>query len=81
MGNPPETGHHRHMNRPADKEHLDELLDAALDGTFPASDPTSSFTCDTEKPPLREAARPDLPGWTCPPNLPEAEGPSVTGSQ
>jgi hypothetical protein len=33
-----------------DNDHLDELLDAALAGTFPASDPTSSFVCEQEPP-------------------------------
>ena len=42
-----------------DKDHLNDLLDSALAGTFPASDPTSSFVCERERPPLEEAARPD----------------------
>jgi hypothetical protein len=42
-----------------DNDHLDELLDAALAGTFPASDPTSSFVCEQEPPPSgRPAAAP-----------------------
>ncbi len=31
------------MNGSRDKEHLDDLLDKALAGTFPASDPVSSL--------------------------------------
>ena len=42
-----------------EKEHLNELLDAALAGTFPASDPTSSFVCETERPPLGVAGAQD----------------------
>jgi hypothetical protein len=37
-----------------EKGHLDDLLDAALAGTFPASDPTSSFVCERERPPSAE---------------------------
>ena len=50
MGNSPGTAQDDGMNRPADKHHLDELLDAALAGTFPASDPTSSFVSERERP-------------------------------
>lgn len=32
-------GHAREQEREAAKRHLDEKLDEALDGTFPASDP------------------------------------------
>jgi hypothetical protein len=39
-----------------DKDHLDDLLDSALAGTFPASDPTSSFVCEREPPPRKEGA-------------------------
>jgi hypothetical protein len=31
-------------------DHLNDLLDDALAGTFPASDPTSSFVCERERP-------------------------------
>lgn len=31
------------MNRPADQTHLEDLLDEALAGTFPASDPVSGL--------------------------------------
>jgi hypothetical protein len=31
-------------------DHLDDLLDDALAGTFPASDPTSSFVSERERP-------------------------------
>ena len=43
------------MGKLPEKEHLNDLLDAALAGTFPASDPTSSFVCERERPPLEEA--------------------------
>jgi hypothetical protein len=33
-----------------DPDHLNDLLDDALAGTFPASDPTSSFVCERERP-------------------------------
>ena len=32
------------------KDHLDELLDAALAGTFPASDPVSSLSAPRRRP-------------------------------
>jgi hypothetical protein len=43
------------VNRPTDKIHLDELLDAALAGTFPASDPVSGLMHDRTKPPSENA--------------------------
>ena len=42
-----------------EKDHLNDLLDAALAGTFPASDPTSSFVSERERRPLRETAAQD----------------------
>jgi hypothetical protein len=42
-----------------EKGHLDDLLDAALAGTFPASDPTSSFVCERERPPSAETSSQD----------------------
>ena len=50
MGNWPGTGHHGPVGGLPEKEHLNDLLDAALAGTFPASDPTSSFVCERERP-------------------------------
>ena len=44
------------MGRLPDKDHLDDLLDSALAGTFPASDPTSSFVCERESPQRKEGA-------------------------
>jgi hypothetical protein len=44
-----------------DNDHLDELLDAALAGTFPASDPTSSFVCEQEPPPPGRPVEDDRP--------------------
>jgi len=44
------------MQRLPDKRHLEELLDAALAGTFPASDPVSSFVSECEPTPLEESA-------------------------
>ena len=55
MGNPPCTTQDASMGKLPEKEHLNDLLDAALAGTFPASDPTSSFVCERERPPLEEA--------------------------
>ena len=42
------------MGKLPESDHLDDLLDAALAGTFPASDPTSSFVCERERPPSVE---------------------------
>ena len=36
----------------AAQEHLDDLLDAALAGTFPASDPVSHLVEEAKGPPL-----------------------------
>jgi hypothetical protein len=47
----------RRVGKLPEKDHLDDLLDDALAGTFPASDPTSSFVCERERP-LPEAAAP-----------------------
>lgn len=43
------------VNRPTDKMHLEELLDAALAGTFPASDPVSGLVSERTPTPLPEA--------------------------
>jgi hypothetical protein len=63
----PKTAHDRLMNTPAGKDgkhwrqpepplpaHVDELLDAALADTFPASDPVSGLTASV---PVRRPAR------------------------
>jgi hypothetical protein len=42
------------------KEHLDEKLDEALRGTFPASDPIE-LTAETEPPPARDEDAPAHP--------------------
>jgi len=47
---------------PEERDHLDDLLDAALAGTFPASDPTSSFVCEGERPKCPQPAPPDSEG-------------------
>jgi hypothetical protein len=57
LGNMPKTAHDGPMNtptgkdakpgprpRPRSQEHVDDLLDAALADTFPASDPVSGLT-------------------------------------
>jgi hypothetical protein len=44
------------MARQPEKDHLDDMLDAALAGTFPASDPTSSFVFERERPALAQHA-------------------------
>jgi hypothetical protein len=42
-----------------ERNHLDDLLDAALAATFPASDPVSTLACETKDP---EPATPaDIP--------------------
>ena len=56
MGKRRKTAHDRDMQRLPDKHHLEELLDAALAGTFPASDPVSSFVSEREPPPLEQSA-------------------------
>lgn len=56
MGKRRKTAHDRAMQRLPDKRHLEELLDAALAGTFPASDPVSSFVSEREPPTLEEPA-------------------------
>ena len=56
MGKRRKTAHDRAMRRLPDKRHLEELLDAALAGTFPASDPVSSFVSEREPPTLEEPA-------------------------
>ena len=43
MGNLPKRVHNQTMGGCRDKEHLEDLLDKALAGTFPASDPVSSL--------------------------------------
>jgi hypothetical protein len=55
MGKAPETTEDAAMGRHANNAHLDELLDAALAGTFPASDPTASFVFERERPVSGEA--------------------------
>lgn len=42
-----------------EKDHLDDLLDAALADTFPASDPTSSFVCEREHAPPKVTSTQD----------------------
>ena len=53
------TGHHDPVGGLPEKEHLNDLLDDALAGTFPASDPTSSFVCERERPPSVEGGPQD----------------------
>ena len=43
-----------HKPKDAGQEHLDDLLDAALAGTFPASDPVAHLVSETKE---RTAAR------------------------
>jgi hypothetical protein len=67
MGNKPKTAHDQAVNTPAGKDgqlkrqpepplpaHVDDLLDAALADTFPASDPVSGLTASA---PVRRPAR------------------------
>jgi hypothetical protein len=49
------------VNRTSDQIHLEELLDAALAGTFPASDPVSGLVHDRTKPPPAEAPAESAP--------------------
>ncbi len=56
MGKRRKTAHDRAMQRLPDKRHLEDLLDAALAGTFPASDPISSFVSERVPPRLEESA-------------------------
>lgn len=69
MGNKPKTAHDRTVNTPGGKDgqlqlqpepplpaHVDDLLDAALADTFPASDPVSGLTASA---PVRRPARDD----------------------
>ena len=44
-----------HKPKDAAQEHLDDLLDAALAGTFPASDPVSHLVEEAKRPPLPAA--------------------------
>ena len=44
-----------HKPKDAAQEHLDELLDAALAGTFPASDPVAHLVKDPKGLPLPAA--------------------------
>lgn len=53
MGSMPKTDQDPPMSRPPDKTHIDELLDAALACTFPASDPVSGLHA-TRRPPRNE---------------------------
>ncbi|HEY8265562.1 MAG TPA: hypothetical protein VIG03_03255 [Steroidobacteraceae bacterium] len=48
-----------HKPKDPDQEHLDDLLDAALAGTFPASDPVAHLVKDTkgEPPPPVEGEK------------------------
>jgi hypothetical protein len=39
-----------HKPKNPDQEHLDELLDAALAGTFPASDPVAHLVSEAKRP-------------------------------
>jgi hypothetical protein len=55
VGNLPKSAQDACVNRNPDQIHLDELLDAALAGTFPASDPVSGLVHDRTKPPIAEA--------------------------
>ena len=41
-----------HKPKDAGQEHLEDLLDAALAGTFPASDPVSHLVEEAQVPPL-----------------------------
>jgi hypothetical protein len=50
MGKPSRTVEHCGVGSLPEQDHLDDLLDDALAGTFPASDPTSSFICEVERP-------------------------------
>ena len=59
MATRPRTNQDGPVGKLPEKEHLDDLLDAALAGTFPASDPTSSFVCERERPPSGGAAPQD----------------------
>ena len=61
MGKKPRNAHDVPMGGLPDSDNLDDLLDAALAGTFPASDPTSSFVCERERPSLWEGAAQDAP--------------------
>ena len=45
-----------------DRGHLDELLDQALAGTFPASDPVSTLACVGEAPSALPAAEDEEQG-------------------
>ena len=44
-----------HKPKDAGQEHLDDLLDAALAGTFPASDPVAHLVGEAKRPPLPAA--------------------------
>jgi hypothetical protein len=48
-----------------ERNHLDDLLDAALAATFPASDPVSTLVCETKDPepatPADDTPREDEP--------------------
>jgi hypothetical protein len=44
-----------HKPKEPDQAHLDDLLDAALAGTFPASDPVAHLVSEAKKPPLPAA--------------------------
>lgn len=62
MGNKPKSAQDGCVNRNSDEMHLEELLDAALAGTFPASDPVSGLVHDRTKPspagePAQDASR------------------------
>jgi hypothetical protein len=45
------------MGESRDKEHLDDLLDKALAGTFPASDPVSSLGSTRRRPAGNESEK------------------------
>jgi hypothetical protein len=55
MGNKPKSAQDGCVNRDSEEMHLEELLDAALAGTFPASDPVSGLVHDRTKPPPADA--------------------------
>ena len=59
MGKLPRTEQHGPMGKLPESKHLNDLLDAALAGTFPASDPISSFVCERERPPSVESGSQD----------------------
>ena len=49
-----------HKPKDASQEHLDDLLDAALAGTFPASDPVAHLVKDTKGAPPPDEGKSSL---------------------